>query len=62
MSKKTNAEKAFNAAGIATFETLWNVLQEYVDFSKLTGAQIGKIMNFGYAQKKGTAKHTPIEP
>lgn len=57
MSKKTNAEKAFNAAGIATFETLWNVLQEYVDFSKLTGAQIGQIMNFGYAQKEYGVTH-----
>lgn len=57
MSKKTNAEKAFKAAGYSTFETLWNVLQNYVDFDKLTGAQIGQIMNFGYAQKEYGETH-----
>lgn len=57
MTKKSNAEKAFKAAGGFTFETLWNELQKYVDFSKLTGKQIGEIMNFGYDQKEYGVLH-----
>lgn len=57
MSKKSNAQKSFNAAGVFTFETLWEELQKHVDFSKLTGKQIGEIMNFGYAQKKYGVLH-----
>lgn len=50
MTKRQHAEKAFTAAGWWTFEKLWDVVNKELDCSRLTGPQIGQIMDLCYHQ------------
>lgn len=50
--RKINAARKVATVGSATFDAILKVLNEYTDLDKLTGKQIGELIDAMYAQKE----------